>query len=158
MSNRISLTPQQQKVEDQICARSGLDSIEFAQSHPTLSYVELAKIVEINPPIHLIWLLAEKSFLSSQICWFVKDSLVRSLHTHCQSGWVYNEHANYETASAIGHWIGVIGYLGPEIKKKGKEALESLKQVAPRGWLPESIGDPIIQNAFSSMSFDVSSL
>lgn len=63
----------------------------------------------------------------------------------------YNNHAAFGAANAIAAWMSVVDYVGPEFEIYAESVTRKLEQLAPNGWLPSDINDPVLQKAFELM-------
>jgi hypothetical protein len=130
------------------------DAIEFAKCHPDLTYDELVRILDNDlAPIQLLWILREEAIQKGETNWFAKDSLVRNIREICEEGWLLGEDGEFDAIHARSSWMSEIVSLGQDIEKKAELVRDKLKLIAPQGWLPADINDPIIQKVFEGVSF-----
>ncbi|MGB8701967.1 MAG: hypothetical protein WCD18_21330 [Thermosynechococcaceae cyanobacterium] len=47
--------------------------------------------------------------------------------------------------------MSVVDYVGPEFEIYAESVTRKLEQLAPNGWLPSDINDPVLQKAFELM-------
>jgi hypothetical protein len=142
------------KVRENSPQEGSNNAIEFAKSYPSLTYDELAKCFDPNlAPIQFIWTLREQAVQNGEIKWFAKDSLVRNIRELCQEGWLLGEDGEFNAIHARSSWISELSPLGPNVEKQAELVRDRLKVIAPKGWMPVDINDPIVKQVFEGISF-----
>jgi hypothetical protein len=124
---------------------------EFADTWPAHTLVELATMVGGVSAIELEACLREEARESGSLLHFARSYLVRCLRENLAAGWGGGSQADFDVASAYGHWKSGLGVGAAADAERAFRKLKELRP--PDGWLPEGEHDPLIEAAFEGLEF-----
>jgi hypothetical protein len=134
---------------------------DYAAQRPAMTYEELAselgKVAERKlAPIQIEQLLRDNAKSRQEVEQFVRSSLVRHLRCLMADGWGNGEDSKFNFAHAIGAWTSRL----PKSYGKRCERLGMyLLRLKPhQGWLPETLDDQSLAQAFHTTRFRFSPL
>src|SRR5690606_24092293 len=113
--------------------------------------LELARLLRVGRPVDVRVLHLNEFPFSTH----AKMSLVRDVCLILPDGFPKEREGVFELADAYSHWITFVApELSPDHDERLTEAWSRVKKLAPVGWLPESIDDPVIVAAFEGIELD----
>jgi len=131
---------------------------DYCAGKPAMTYQELArKLGEVAgrefAPVQIEQLLRDNATTREEIEEFVKSSFVRHLRSLMPEGWGMGQGSAFNFAHAVGAWTS-------RLPKKYAKQCENLAQYLIRikpysGWLPASMDDPLVNQAFHETSFNL---
>lgn len=143
----------------QLRLRSELDSLgftsleEYLHAHPGIGYLKIAESLS-NANVAAMQLYGEHistAVANGRLRQAAADSLSRFLAQHVKRGWGCGRHFPLRIASAFGDWKAVLRqFASGEIADVRLDAITEAIRASnpPKGWVPTSGDDEIIQNAF----------
>jgi hypothetical protein len=125
---------------------------DFLNMFPVESYDDIAKrLGDDVAPIQVIHLQLQESLDTSYQLAAGKDSLVRILNQRNRRGWATGLHWKRRMSQIYADWVTMAPMDAriPEISNIKKKVWSELENLSPpKGWVPKSIDDPIINEAF----------
>jgi hypothetical protein len=144
-----------QRINQRLRAKRYDSLISFFKANYGKTFEEIIALLDSSQDlahIQLTWFLEEEAYNTSQIDWFAKDNLIREIRERCENGW----DNSIKAISAISSWSVTMKDFGEESFEIFTDMIcERLKAIVPSGWLPIDIKDPIIEQAFAGISFNI---
>jgi hypothetical protein len=133
----------------------GFSSVSaFADMHPKATLMQLA--AELGDDVAAIQVegaLRDEAEKTGALERFARALLVRYIRNDLPMGWKIGERFDFDRAGVFANWsAGVEGLMDKPIRKVVWGRLKDAD--IPAGWLPESLDDPYIEQAFAGVRFD----
>lgn len=132
--------------------RFGSETIlEFLDQFPGETYSQVAdRLGDDVAPAQLQRLQFSEAKATGQLRQAAMDALVRVLKDTLPRGWNPKEPRNSAAICAFGAWGGMVEseakLIDPDVLLAVWRAIEAL--VPGEGWVPQAVGDPLLQEAF----------